>query len=209
MILDIHTHHPQPYPQGVINVTVEDFSPVEGQLYSVGIHPWDTSEAVAEERLSLLEKLAAHPQIVAIGECGVDLLKGGPMFRQLQLLKRHIEISEAVKKPVIMHVVKGSDIIMGLKRDLQPEQQWIIHGFRGKPQLAEALLSAGIHLSFGPRYNIDTVKSMPVGRILAETDDSPMTIDEVIASLSEAVGRDLLPEIKDATARVLRLTPEN
>ena len=158
-----------------------------------------------EGQLRRVEELARRPEVLAIGECGVDLVKGGPLFRQLQIFKKHVEISEAVGKPLILHVVKATDIIMGLKRDLNPSQPWIIHGFRGKPQTAGMLLKAGILLSFGAKFNPETVASMPAGSILAETDDSPESIYSVIASLSEAAGRDLTAEIIAATGRVLRL----
>lgn len=207
MILDIHTHRMAPYPEGLVNADFSDFKPVEGQYYSVGIHPWDTSAAITPEMFETLEKTAAHKAVLAVGECGVDLLKGGPMFRQLQVFRNHVEISERVGKPMIIHAVKATDIIMGLKRDLQPSQQWIIHGFRGKPQTAGMLLKAGILLSFGPKFNVDTVAILPPGSILAETDDSIETIEEVIAGLSVAANRDLTPEITDATNRVLRPIP--
>lgn len=207
MILDIHTHRTAPYPEGIVNANLHDFTPLEGQYYSVGIHPWDTVEEVTPEMIERVGELARRPEVLAIGECGVDGTKGAPMFRQLQIFKSQVEISEAVGKPMILHAVKSTDIIMGLKRDLNPTQQWVIHGFRGKPQTAQMLLKAGILLSFGPKFNAETVAVMPEGTILAETDDSIETIEQVIASLSEAANRDLTPEIKDATGRVLRLYP--
>lgn len=207
MILDIHTHKRAPYPEGLVNADFNDFKPEEGQYYSVGIHPWDTSAVITSEMFETLEKTVAHRAVLALGECGIDTLKGGPMFRQLQVFRNQVEISERVGKPLILHAVKATDIIMGLKRDLHPSQQWIIHGFRGKPQTAEMLLKAGIILSFGPKFNIDTVAIIPPGSILAETDDSIQTIEEVIAGLSVAANRDLTPEITDATSRVLRLIP--
>ena len=41
-ILDIHTHRPAPQPEALVCVSPADFNPVEGQFYSVGIHPWET-----------------------------------------------------------------------------------------------------------------------------------------------------------------------
>ena len=207
MILDIHTHREAPYLEGLVNIDLQNFVPVEGQYYSVGIHPWETDVEVTPEMIEKVRELARKPDVLAIGECGVDVAKGGPMFRQLQIFKSQVEISEAVGKPMILHAVKATDIIMGLKRDLNPGQQWVIHGFRGKPQTAQMLLKAGILLSFGPKFNAETVASMPAGTILAETDDSIETIEQVIASLSLAANRDLTTEITDATSRVLRLYP--
>lgn len=206
MILDIHSHKFPPYPQGVISLRSFDEPLVEGQLYSAGLHPWDTAIANPEEILESLDLLARNPSVVAIGECGVDAGKGAPMFRQLQMFRRQVELSEQLGKPLIIHCVKGADIIMGLKRDLNPKQPWIIHGFRGKPEAAAQLTGKGIYLSFGEKYNPATVMSMPGNMILAETDESILTIEEIIGSLSEAANRDLLPEIKGNTAEILGLS---
>lgn len=207
MILDIHTHRQTPYPEGLVNADIRDFNAVEGQYYSVGVHPWDTSGDITPEIMAKVNVLAQRPEILAIGECGIDVTKGGPMFRQLQIFKQHVDISESVGKPIILHAVKATDIIMGLKRDLNPSQQWIIHGFRGKPQTALMLLKAGIRVSFGPKFNPEAVAVMPEGTFYAETDDSIETIAEVISLLSEAANRDVLPEITTATSQVLRQDP--
>lgn len=191
MILDIHTHRPAPYPDGVVSLRNFDVNPVEGQLYSAGIHPWDTVDVPGDDTFARLEKLAREKQVVMIGECGVDPAKGAPLFRQLQILKRQIDLSERLNKPLLLHCVKSADIIMGLKRDLNPRQPWIIHGFRGKPEQARQLTGKGIYLSFGEKFNPATVISMPDDRILAETDESLLSITEIIEALSRAAGRDL------------------
>ena len=202
-LIDIHSHRPAPYPEGVISLARLDEALMEGQAYSAGIHPWDTAQASGqesaqasgqapgEETFALLERTAAREQVVAIGECGVDFLKGGPLFRQLQILKQQIELSERLRKPLILHCVKGADIILGLRRDLKPTQPWAIHGFRGKPELAAQLTAKGIYLSFGEKFNAETVMQMPDDLILAETDTSVLTIDEIIGNLSVAANRDL------------------
>lgn len=191
MILDIHTHRPAPYPDGVVSLRNFDVNPVEGQLYSAGIHPWDTVDVPGDDTFARLEKLAREKQVVMIGECGVDPAKGAPLFRQLQILKRQIDLSERLNKPLLLHCVKSADIIMGLKRDLNPRQPWIIHGFRGKPEQARQLTGKGIYLSFGEKFNPATVISMPDDMILAETDESLLSITEIIETLSRAAGRDL------------------
>lgn len=204
MILDIHSHRPAPYPEGVVSLRNLDIPLLEGQLYSAGIHPWDSAPDSSVDSLSRLELIAADRRVVMIGECGVDPAKGGPMFRQLQLLKAQIDISERLKKPLILHCVKSADVILGLKRDLNPSQPWIIHGFRGKPQLARQLTDKGIFLSFGEKFNPDSILAMPDNMILAETDESILSISEIIAALSLAANRDLLPSISSNTTQLLK-----
>lgn len=189
-ILDIHTHRPAPYPEGVVSLRINGDSFADllpGQLYSAGIHPWDIPDLDSEKAFPQLEAIVNNPQIVAIGECGVDLMRGGPMFRQLQVFRRHVELSETIGKPLIIHCVKGDDIICGLRRDMHPAKPWIIHGYRGKPGGAASLLRAGCHLSFGEKFNPDTVAAVLASapdRLLAETDESPLPITQIIASLN-------------------------
>lgn len=149
-----------------------------------------------QETWNRLEALASDPRVAAIGECGVDLLKGGQLFRQLQILKRQIEISEKAGKPLILHCVKGADIILGLKRDFNPAQAWIIHSFRGNPRLGRQLTDKGLFLSFGEKFNAETVAETPADRLLAETDESMLSIAEIIGRLSDAANRDVMEAVR-------------
>lgn len=209
-ILDIHTHHAAPQPDAVVNIRLGgDFeTPVllNNQYYSTGVHPWDTLAEISDQEWNEFETLAVKTEIVAIGECGVDLTpKGGPLYRQLLVFKRQVEISERLCKPMIIHDVKGHDILVGARRDLNPKQNWAIHGFRRKPEVATMLLRAGCYISFGPEFNPDTLQSMPEDRILAETDESPVTISEVIDRLSETRGKDMTQIIAKNTRRFLSI----
>lgn len=211
-ILDIHSHRQPPLHEAVTDLSalladgvnvVEFMSTAAGFSFSVGIHPWNTLLAPPESLWDALQTAAADDAVKAIGECGIDIVKGGPMFRQLQVFKRQVEISERFGKPLIIHDVKAHDIILGLHRDMAPVQKWMIHGFRGKPQLAAQMLQAGLWLSFGEFFNEETLRSMPPDRILAETDDSQKSIKEIIARLSEARGEDLTETVERNTAEFL------
>ncbi len=127
MIIDIHTHRPYPQPEGIISKALRPDSAETSemktfQLYSVGMHPWDTQDTEDAGLFARLEEIAAQPNVAAIGECGIDLLRGAPMFRQLLVFRRHVEISEKLRKPLIIHDVKADDIICGLRRDMKPTQ---------------------------------------------------------------------------------------
>lgn len=203
--LDIHSHHKAPQPLGVISSSLDDFEPINGQLYSLGFHPWSTDESPDVATWEKFGRLAAEQCVVAIGECGIDLLKGGPLFRQLLIMKKQIEISERLEKPLIIHDVKAHDIIIGLKRDLKPRQKWLVHGFRAKPAVGQMLAKAGINLSFGEKFNPETLHSVPEEMLFAETDESSLTIEEIIGHLSAERGYDLTERIAENTARFLNL----
>ena len=159
-----------------------------GFLYSVGIHPWNYRR-VTPAALRLLRALAAEPQVRAIGECGLDPLVQVPRQQscaathpqltraeilrdQTRLLHFHFELSERLGKPLLLHIVRAFPEIIALRRQWRPSQPWIIHGFRGKPQLARELLAHGFHLSYGLKYNPESFALTPPGRSLRETDDA-------------------------------------
>lgn len=192
MLLNLHTHLPAPRPDAVISCRLSELpdpSAFPGQLYSVGIHPWDVSPLGLDETESkALQQAAEREDVIAIGECGIDLLHldSAPMFSQLLVMKKHIEISEKVGKPLILHCVKAYDSIIGLRKEYAPRQRWIIHGFRAKPTVARMLLQAGIDLSYGERFNPESVALTPPDRLFAETDESTLTIAEIIRNLNSA-----------------------
>ena len=203
LCLDIHTHHPVPQPEAVISLPVENFTPLEGQFYSVGVHPWLTAQPGFEPDWNLFSTLAARQEVVAIGECGIDKTRGGLMFKQINVLNRQIAESEKLKKPLILHDVKAHDIIVGLRRESNVTQNWAVHGFRGKPTVAKMLTDAGISLSFGEKFNPEALATVPLNMILAETDESPLSIEEIIENLSRAMNKDMKPVIIENTKRFL------
>ncbi len=98
--------------------------------------------------------------------------------------------------------MKAHDIILGLHKEIQPRQPWIIHGFRAKPGVAKMLTDKGIYLSFGEKFNTDSIRVTPPELICAETDESTLPIETIISSLSAASPQPLLPIITDNHARL-------
>lgn len=175
----------------------------EGGYYSAGIHPWDLTGADAGRQLGLLRELLEAKRLVAVGEAGLDKLAGASMEFQSAVFKRQIELSEEYGLPLIIHCVKAADELLALKRELHPVQPWIWHGFRGKPEQAEQLLRKGFYLSFGGRYPERTMKAVPDGRLLLETDDGPESVEEILcrAATVRGVGREELRMIVCNTVR--------
>ena len=202
-ILDIHTHRTAPQHQAVCCASPFDFKPITDQYYSVGIHPWDTVKPISDDAWEALEKAAEMPEVRAIGECGVDLVKGGPLYLQMQVFKRQVDLSERLQKPLIIHCVHAHDIIIGMKKDLKPTQEWAIHGFRGKPTVARMLVEAGLWISFGDRFNDASVPEVPTEKLLTETDESVVPISDIITALSVIRGHDLTDEIAANASRFL------
>lgn len=158
----------------------------EGFTYSVGIHPWD-ADAADISLWDKLEKAAGEKNVMAIGEAGLDLMRGPSIEIQTECFKRHIELSEAVGKPLVIHCVRAFHRLLKLIKEMSPKQPWIVHGFRGKPELAHQLIDAGMWISLGPKFNDLTAEIIPAERLLIETDDAcNITIEEVAALVARA-----------------------
>ena len=213
-MLDIHTHNLQPNPEAVIDISAQVRNAVEAgefntesfsadlfsrysadQKFAVGIHPWWTTSSLPDELFEAVASIAAMPQCALVGEAGIDTLKGGPMFRQVLYFNKMARLAADLSKPLIIHDVKAHDVIVPLAAEYPDSDRWIIHGFRYKPTVAKMMLDKGFRLSFGPDFNTDTLKEIPLGSLLAETDDSGVSIADVISSLSRSRGEDLLPII--------------
>ena len=167
---DIHCHDRSRYREAVINIYPDD-EIIEDAYHSVGIHPWHTVD-VTPSTIERLNSLAAHPQIVAIGETGLDALKGASINIQTEIFRLHVALSEQYKKPLIIHCVKSFNEIIALKKELRPTMPWIIHGFRGKPQLATQLLNNGFYISLGKHFNPESAAIIPTDRLFHESDEN-------------------------------------
>lgn len=210
-LLDIHTHRTPPPADALLSVTLplppdatldrlSDGSPV-----ALGLHPWQTAgfntPEDASALLAELAYLAATPQVIAIGEAGLDPLRGAPLPVQESIFRSQIALSETTGKPLIIHLVRAWDQFLKIRRDTAPRQPWILHGFRGKPRVLEMLLrerhsasTSGsspygpLYFSVGHRFNPCSLPLIPADRLLIETDDSPPAIGDILGSVSSTLG---------------------
>ena len=181
---DIHSHNLQATSDAVISVAPSQFAPVAGKFYSVGIHPWLSAEEAARE-LALLEDVASHPQVVAIGETGLDTIKGMDFALQEKYFAIHIGIAERLHKPLVVHMVRTSQQVVKACRGTNVPV--IIHGMRGNENVARTLINAGFYLSYGPNFNPAAMRATPLDRLLAETDDTPVAIEAVIEKIAKTL----------------------
>lgn len=137
--------------------------------YSVGIHPWHT-DVVIDTDVNKLRTLASDPRVVAIGEAGLDARRGADAEVQEQIFIHQARIAEEIDKPMIIHCVGRYGRMIELRRMIAPHQLWIIHGFRGKPELARQLIAAGFGISLGQKYNPEVLSVIPSDRLYHETD---------------------------------------
>ena len=168
---DIHTHG-RTGARVLTSVTPDFIIDTEPGTawYSIGIHPWDTETMPDDAVFDRLEALAADPRVAAIGEAGLDALHGGPADVQEAVFRRQAAIAEATGKFFIIHCVRRYGRLMELKNELQPTVPWIIHGFRGKRELARQLLAAGFGISIGKADPHAIREAFPDTHFYSETD---------------------------------------
>lgn len=175
--MDFHTHNLAAAPgTAIVNLPREalsdpaSFHLIQGGCYSVGIHPWWVDEDW-QDLWQGLQYWVGNPQIVALGECGLDKLRGPELVLQEKVFLEQVALSERMRLPVTVHCVRAFGRLMELHRSLRPSVRWTVHGFRGKPELARQLLAEGMNLSFGRRYRRESWELTPPARRFVETDD--------------------------------------
>lgn len=215
--IDIHTHHtPTPPATAIVCHTPADVPPycparqaTPPTWLSVGIHPWDVGPAQKAGQLprllALLARALARPDVVAIGEAGLDKLATAPMELQTDVFLQQARMAEETGKPLVIHLVKAQAELLAAHRMLRPTVPWILHGFRGKAQLATDYLRHGFWLSFGEHWQAEALRTVPSDRLLLETDDCPTPLPVLlqrVAQARETTPERLLPTLRDNVRRV-------
>ena len=156
--------------------------------FSSGLHPWDLKDL---SDINLLEEIIQGNSLAAIGECGFDKNIKIPFSIQKEIFIKQVEISESFHKPLIIHCVGYFNELIILKNDINPAQQWIIHGFTGHIQLAKQLIDKGFMLSFGKAIfddkskAVDSFKIIPENSFFLETDECEKSIQEIYLRASQ------------------------
>lgn len=144
---------------------------------AVGVHPGDCAN-FSDDDLATLRRLCAEPEVVAVGEIGLDYYwkDNPPREFQQDVFRRQIELALEVDLPVVVHDREAHGDCMAVVRDY-PDLRGVFHCFSGSVELAEELLRRGWYLGFdGPvtypnaRRARDVVAVTPLDRIVIETD---------------------------------------
>ena len=182
MHFNSHTHLSHDPPHEIVN------APINSNLtsyYSIGIHPWNAN-------LNDLEKVKqklGEKNCLALGEAGLDKLKGPDLDLQKTCFIEQVHLSEELGLPIIVHCVKAWNELRAIKRVLKPKQTWIYHGF-SKANLIEEVVQEGLMISIGAAILTnkklqDKIAWLPLDLILLETDDSDLSIERIYEKVSE------------------------
>ena len=197
--IDIHTHRKgETDVMQIVNLDLETPCPEQGH-YSYGIHPWtlDNADFQIEEVFSLLEEKLPSPNVLALGEAGLDKMHKESFEQQIVVFERQIELSEALQKPMILHDVKSHNEILALRKKLKAKQPWILHGFNGTEQDIRQLTGQGLYLSIGEsllhpeRRVCKSLKNIPLELLFLETDMAEISVEKIYEAAAKLLEMDL------------------
>ncbi len=198
--IDIHTHSVKTDDKliQIANLDLNQPCPEQG-YYSYGIHPWalDNTDFQIEEAFVLLEERLKSPNVLALGEAGLDKIHKATFEQQNKLFERQIELSEALQKPMILHDVRSHNEIIVLRKKHKAQQPWIVHGFSGTEQDIKQLIGQGIYLSVGesllhPERKIyKSFKFIDLDFLFLETDMAEIGVKKVYETAANLLEMDL------------------
>lgn len=145
---------------------------------TVCVHPHDAA-AVTEAELQEIEALCALPEVVGVGETGLDYhYDHSPRDVQQQVFRRFVRCAKQVGKPLVIHTREAEDDTYRiLDEEGVPERGAVIHCFTADRAAARQYLDRGLYISFSGISTFRTgeeireaAKLVPIDRMLVETD---------------------------------------
>lgn len=156
-------------------------------IAGVAIHPNDAARMGPElvPALELVEGLAQHRRVRAVGETGLDYYRtrdAAGQAIQREAFAAHIAIAKAYDKTLVIHDRDAHDDIVKVIDAEGPPNRIVMHCFSGDDHFAKACLDRGAYLSFAGTITFknndhlrDALIIAPLDRILVETDAPYLT----------------------------------
>jgi TatD DNase family protein len=156
-------------------------------IAGVAIHPNDAARMGPElvPALELVEGLAQHHRVRAVGETGLDYYRtrdAAGQAIQRDAFAAHIAMAKAHDKTLVIHDRDAHDDILKVIDAEGPPSRIVMHCFSGDDQFAKACLDRGAYLSFAGTITFknndhlrDALIIVPRDRILVETDAPYLT----------------------------------
>jgi TatD DNase family protein len=195
---------------------------------AVAVHPTEIA-AMDDADYAELERLAADPKVVAVGETGLDYYwdRTEPAAQQ-EHFRRHIDLAKRVGKPLMIHDRDAHADVLRILREEGPPARVVFHAFSGDVEMARECADAGYVLSFPGVITFKNAPGLraaaavtPVDQLLVETDapfltphpyrgrpNAPRLLPLTLHGLAAAGRHDveeLAAAIRDTGARVFGL----
>jgi len=201
----------------------------DSRVYAaVALHP-TRADALTEQARAEIERLAAHPRVVAIGETGMDLYWPGRLEGcadpavQREAFAWHIELAKRTGKPLMIHNRDADAEVLDVLGAEGAPDTVIFHCFSSGVALARACVDAGWLVSLSGTVSFrnarelrEAVPLVPATQLLVETDapfltphpyrgapNEPYCLPYTVRALAELIGRpaEELAEITTGNAR--------
>ena len=147
---------------------------------AVALHPNEAGRGGASaEALDQIALLARLPEVVAIGETGLDHFRTEPSGQGMQeeAFRRHLQIAKDVGKAVVIHDRDAHDDVLRVLREEGPPDVVVFHCYSGDAAMARVCADAGYYLSFAGPVTFkpndalrEAAAVCPADRLLVETD---------------------------------------
>lgn len=142
----------------------------KGVFACIGLHPEEEVEKLPND----LKKLAKHPKVVAIGECGIDKkVQNFNIKNQIDIFEQQIELAKELDKPLMIHCRNAHEEVLEILKKYNHYGN--IHFFSGTWQEAEQYFDLGFKISFTgvitfARDYDEVIRKAPLDKIMIETD---------------------------------------
>lgn len=207
---------------------VTEAAEADPRVYSaVALHPTRT-DALTEEAKTLIERLAAHPRVVAVGETGLDLYWPGRLdgcadpATQRAAFAWHIDLAKRTGKPLMIHNREADAEVLDVLLTEGAPDTVIFHCFSSGPEMARACVDHGWTLSLSGTVSFknaarlrEAARLIPAGQLLVETDapfltphpyrgtpNEPYCLPYTVRALADILGKpaEVLAEETTSTA---------
>jgi TatD DNase family protein len=149
-------------------------------LAAVALHP-NEAPVVAdlEKDLAIIEELAKHPRVRAIGETGLDFFRTEPALQDKQKysFRRHIKIAKDHNKALVIHDRDAHRAVLDTLIEEGAPTNTVFHCYSGDAEMARECIENGYILSFAGTMTFknapqlrEAVKLVPIELLLVETD---------------------------------------
>jgi TatD DNase family protein len=180
---------------------------------AIGVHPHQAHQFADDpDRAAMVvrDQFARTPEARAVGEIGLDYhYDFSPRDVQHRVFRAQVRLARELQQPVVIHTREAdADTMAILEEEGQGEVRGVLHCFTGTPALRDAGLELGFYVSLAgiltfPRAGDlrDTVRAVPLDRLLTETDspflapvphrgkrNEPAHVARVVEALAELHG---------------------
>lgn len=142
---------------------------------SAGVHPHE-AKTLDDAALCEIERLCREPEVVALGEIGLDYYYDrSERDVQREAFRRQLSLARELNLPVIIHSRDAAQDTLDILREFRP--RGIVHCFSYSAEVAKELVGMGLYLGFtgvvtfpNSKKPLEAAAVVPLDRLLIETD---------------------------------------